>query len=121
MIVRRVLNHESIPHNEKVFSLFERHTEWISKGKAGTPVELGLRVCVLQDQFGFTLHHLVMEKQTDDQVTVPIAEGAKQRFPQVSQVSYDRGFWSKENLEKLEELLDRAVLPKKGRWSEQDR
>ncbi len=121
MIVRRVLNHESIPHNEKVFSLFERHTEWISKGKAGTPVELGLRVCVLQDQFGFTLHHLVMEKQTDDQMTVPIAEGAKQRFPQVSQVSYDRGFWSKENLEKLEELLDRTVLPKKGKWSEQDR
>ncbi len=43
--------------------MFERHTEWISKGKAGTPVELGLRVCVLQDQFGFTLHHLVMEKR----------------------------------------------------------
>lgn len=121
LIVRRVLNHETIPHSEKVFSLFERHTEWISKGKAGTPVELGLRVCVLQDQFGFTLHHLVMEKQTDDQVTVPIAEGAKQRFPQMTQVSYDRGFWSKENLERLEALLDRAVLPKKGRWSEQDR
>jgi transposase, IS5 family len=121
LIIRRVLNHEAIPHSEKVFSLFERHTEWISKGKAGTPVELGLRVCVLQDQFGFTLHHLVMEKQTDDQVTVAIAKGAKQRFPQVSQVSYDRGFWSKENLERLETFLDRAVLPKKGRWSEQDR
>ncbi|MCG7953788.1 MAG: ISNCY family transposase, partial [Candidatus Thiodiazotropha endolucinida] len=121
LIIRRVLNHETIPHSEKVFSLFERHTEWISKGKAGTPVELGLKVCVLQDQFGFTLHHLVMEKQTDDQVTVAIAKGAKQRFPQVSQVSYDRGFWSKENLERLEAFLDRAVLPKKGRWSEQDR
>ncbi|WP_422469054.1 ISNCY family transposase [Endozoicomonas sp. ALC013] len=121
LIIRRVLNHETIPHSEKVFSLFERHTEWISKGKAGVPVELGLRVCVLQDQFGFTLHHLVMEKQTDDQVTVAIAKGAKQRFPEVSQVSYDRGFWSKENLEKLETFLDRAVLPKKGRWSEQDR
>ncbi len=121
LIIRRVLNHETIPHSEKVFSLFERHTEWISKGKAGVPVEPGLRVCVLQDQSGFTLHHLVMEKQTDDQVTVAIAKGGKQRFPEVSQVSYDRGFWSKENLEKLETFLDRAVLPKKGRWSEQDR
>lgn len=121
LIIRRVLNHELIPHNEKIFSLFERHTEWISKGKAGVPVELGLRVCVLQDQFGFTLHHLVMEKQTDDQVTVTIAEGAKQRFPEIAQVSYDRGFWSPENLEKLEAFLDRAILPKKGRWSEQDR
>ena len=121
LIIRRVLNHETIPHHEKIFSLFERHTEWISKGKAGVPVELGLRVCVIQDQFGFTLHHLVMEKQTDDEVTVPIAQGAKQRFPRVSQVSYDRGFWSKANLEALEEFLDRAVLPKKGKWSEQDR
>lgn len=69
----------------------------------------------------FNLKSRVMEKQTDDEVTLPIAQGAKQRFPQVSQVSYDRGFWSKENLETLEELLDRAVLPKKGKWSEQDR
>ena len=124
LIIRRVLNHETIPHSEKVFSLFERHTEWISKGKAGVPVELGLRVCVLQDQFGFTLHHLVMEKQTDDQVTVAIAKGAKQRFPEVSQVSYDRGFWSKENLEKLElpfttptDICLKSVVKEMNRYS----
>ena len=34
-IERRVINDETIPHNEKVFSIFEEHTEWISKGKAG--------------------------------------------------------------------------------------
>lgn len=32
---RRVLEGEEIPHDEKVFSLFEEHTEWISKGKWG--------------------------------------------------------------------------------------
>jgi len=31
---------ETIPHNEKVFSIFEEHTEWISKGKAGVSQEL---------------------------------------------------------------------------------
>ena len=67
LIFRRVIEKEQIPHAEKIFSLFEPHTEWISKGKAGVPVELGLRVCVLQDQFGFTLHHQVMQKQTDDE------------------------------------------------------
>ena len=92
LIYRRVIEQEQIPHGEKVFSLFEPHTEWISKGKAGVPVELGLRVCVLQDQFGFTLHHMVMKKQTDEQVTVPMAEGAKKRFPKLTQVSYDKGF-----------------------------
>ena len=43
-IERRVLKGEAIPHEEKVFSLFEPHTEWIAKGKAGVPVELGVRV-----------------------------------------------------------------------------
>ncbi len=121
LIHRRVIEHETIPHAEKIFSLFEPHTEWVSKGKAGVPVELGLRVCVLQDQFGFTLHHQVMEKQTDDQVTVPMAKGAKERFPVLSQVSYDKGFWSPDNLVKLENLLDRAVLPKKGKMSLEDK
>ena len=31
-IRRRVLNGETIPHGEKVCSIFEEHTEWISKG-----------------------------------------------------------------------------------------
>ncbi len=84
-------------------------------------MELGLRVCVLQDQFGFTLHHQVMQKQTDDQVAVPMAEGAKKRFSALNQVSYDKGFWSPSNLEKLDVLLERAVLPKKGKLSGSDK
>lgn len=121
LIYRRVLAHEVIPHEEKVFSLFEPHTEWICKGKAGVPMELGLRVCVLQDQFGFTLYHQVMQKQTDEQVTVPMAKEAKQRFSALSQVSYDKGFWSPDNLIQLEKFLERAVLPKKGKLSAEDK
>src|SRR3972149_5847192 len=44
-INRRVILGETTPHAEKVFSIFEPHTEWISKGKAGVPVELGVKVC----------------------------------------------------------------------------
>ena len=40
-IRRRVLEGETIPHEEKLFSLFEPHTRWIMKGKAGKPVEAG--------------------------------------------------------------------------------
>ncbi len=56
-IRRRVILGEVIAHEEKVFSIFEPHTEWISKGKAGVPVELGLKVCILEDQHQFILHH----------------------------------------------------------------
>ncbi len=61
-IRRRVLEGEAIPHAEKVFSIFEPHTEWVNKGKAGVPVELGLKVCAVEDRHGFILHHHVMEK-----------------------------------------------------------
>jgi len=36
-IRRRVLQDETIPHSEKVFSIFQPPTEWISKGKASAP------------------------------------------------------------------------------------
>ena len=50
---RRLLRGETIPHEEKVFSIFEEHTRWVSKGKAGTPVELGVPVAIIEDQYGF--------------------------------------------------------------------
>ena len=46
---RRLLRGEKIPHGEKVFSIFKPHTRWISRGKAGCPVELGVPVCVVED------------------------------------------------------------------------
>lgn len=120
-IDRRVLQGEKIPHEEKVFSIFQPHTEWISKGKAGVPVELGLRVCVVEDKDRFILHHKVMEKCTDDQVAVPIVDETKDRFPSLRAISMDKGFHSPENQEKLKERLDCVVLPKKGRLSQDDK
>ena len=120
-IDRRVLRGEVIPHNEKIFSIFEEHTEWISKGKAGVPQELGLRVCILEDQYGFILHHLVMEKETDAKVAIPITLGAKERFSTLSSCSYDKGFYTPNNKKELSETLNRITLPKKGKLSSKDK
>lgn len=116
---RRVIHGETIPHDEKVFSLFEPHTEWISKGKAGVPVELGVKVCILEDQHQFILHHQVMEKQTDDQVTVSMVTQAKKRFPTLNACSFDQGFHSQENQLALKEQLELVALPRKGKLSQQ--
>ena len=78
---RRVILGEVIPHEEKVFSNFQKQTEWISKGKAGVPVEFGLKVCILEDQHQFILHHQVMEKKTDDKVAVSMVQETLKRFP----------------------------------------
>jgi len=120
-INRRVLQGEVIPHEEKVFSLFEPHTEWISKGKAGVPVELGVRVCVLEDQYQFILHHQVMWQQTDDKVAVSMVGDARQRYPELTQCSFDKGFYRPANQCDLSELLDHVILPKKGRLSAADK
>ena len=116
-IRRRVLNGESIPHDEKVFSLFQPHTEWISKGKAGVPVELGLRTCIVEDQHRFILHHQVMEKTTDDAIAVSIIEETKSRFGAIQSVSMDKGFHSTENQVNLKEIVGLVVLPRKGKLS----
>ena len=114
-IRHRVLQGETIPHEEKVFSIFEPHTEWNVKGKAGVPVELGLKVCVLEDQHQFILHHRVMEKETDDQVAIEMVSEGKQRFPELATCSFDKGFHSANNQTVLNELLETAALPSKGK------
>jgi IS5 family transposase len=118
-IERRVIKGEVIPHAEKVFSLFEPHTEWISKGKAGVPVELGVKVCILEDQHQFILHHHVMEKQTDDQIAVSIIAEAKKRFPKLNTCSFDKGFHSPANQAELIQHLDQVTLPRKGKLSKE--
>jgi IS5 family transposase len=120
-IERRVINGEKIPHKEKVFSIFEEHTEWISKGKAGVPVELGIKVCVLEDQFGFILHHRVMEHEEDVDVAVPMVAAAKGEFPDLVSCSFDKGFHSPANQKDLPTYLDTVILPKKGRLSAKDK
>ena len=116
-IRRRVLNGERIPHEEKVFSIFEPHTEWISKGKAGVLVEFGLRVAVSEDQYGFILNWRVMQKETDEQVAVPLLEDIAEHFPAVKSASFDKGFHSPENQRRLGDIVDFPVLPKKGKRS----
>ncbi|GAH45325.1 unnamed protein product, partial [marine sediment metagenome] len=116
-IRRRVVEGETIPHHEKVFSIFEEHTEWISKGKAGVSQELGLKVCVVKDQFGFILHHRVMHNETDDKVAFPIIIETKERFNELSSCSFDKGFHSPYNQKELNEILDKVTLPRKGKLS----
>jgi len=117
----RVIEGEKIPHNEKTFSLFEEHTKWISKGKAGVPIELGLKVCIFEDQHGFILHHYIMQNETDDQVAVAMVKQAKEYHPSLISCSFDKGFHSPANQKNLMEHLDFVILPRKGRLSKNDK
>jgi transposase, IS5 family len=116
----RVIRGENIPHSEKVFSLFEPHTEWVVKGKAGVPVELGVRAAFVEDQHGLILNHRVMHRQTDDKITVDLMQETRVLFPNLRSASFDKGFYTPENRNALDRLLDHVTLPKKGRLNEED-
>jgi hypothetical protein len=120
-ISRRCFKGETIPYEEKVFSLFEEHTEWTAKGKAGLPQELGLRVCIVESSTGFILHYRVMQQETDDAVAVRMIKETQARYSYVRSCSFDKGFHSPENQQKLSGLLDFCVLPRKGKLNEEQK
>ncbi|MCY4461298.1 MAG: hypothetical protein OXC26_13030 [Albidovulum sp.] len=101
--------------------MFEEHTRWISKGKAGLPVELGVPLCIVEDQRQFILDHRIMWKGGDVDVAAPLLESCLKAYPDIAVCSFDRGFHSPENQKRLGKLLETAALPKKGRPSAAER
>lgn len=117
---RRVMQGEVIPNAEKVFSLFEPHTELINRGKRPLPIEFGHRVLVLEDAVGFICHHEVMAIGAQDtQVLIPAMKGLQQRLGgKIISASFDRGFHSPENQTELAKLVQQPCLATKGRLQE---
>jgi len=120
LVERRIIRGEKIPHEEKVFSIFEPYTEWIQKGKSGrSAVELGLKIAIGTDQYGFILTHRVMEKEQDVEVALPMVKKINDRY-EIESVSFDKGFWSPINKEEIEQMVETVVMPKKGKLNKQE-
>ncbi len=62
LVRRRLIEKETIPHGEKIFSLFEPHTELVKKGKSRPPVEFGHRLLVASLRGGFIVDYENFEK-----------------------------------------------------------
>ena len=121
LIERRLLKGETIPSAEKLFSIFEHHTEWISKGKQNKKVELGHKILIATDQYHFILHHQVIEGKADVELTIPLADTLLSRYSNIESLSLDKGFYSKENKELLSLAIPHLVMPKKGKLNIQEK
>jgi len=123
LVRRRLIEGETIPHSEKIFSLFEPHTELVKKGKSRPPVEFGHRLLIATARGGFIIDYKVMEGGSESNEIVPLAERLITRFGvgSIGSLSTDEGFSSAENSERLEELADHVIMPKKGRGTKSDR
>jgi hypothetical protein len=116
LVDRRLLKGETIPHAEKIFSIFEPWTEWISKGKVHKPVELGKRTNVASDQWHIIVDWHVADHQQDNQLLIPAIDRITQHY-EVSACSSDKGYFSKTNVDHLELSNIMACIPKKGKCS----
>jgi len=119
LITRRLINLETIPSEEKVYSLFEPHTEWISKGKLHKKVELGHRILITTDQNHLVVDYKVMLNTTDSEEVPELVERLITTYGEggVSSHSFDKGFYSKENKKNVINLSEYVVMPKRGKLS----
>ena len=122
LVDRRLVKEETIAHEEKVFSLFEPHTELIKKGKTMPPVEFGHRFLVTTDQYQLVIDYKVMEGGSEGAEIVPVVDRLLYRFGEdsLASLSTDKGFSSKEDRELLELFIDDVMMPKKGKKNAED-
>ena len=113
---RRVILNEKIPNADKLFSLFEPHTQLYRRGKASEPNQFGRLVLLYEDSAGFILHHYMMPREAQDaDVAVKQTRIVQSRYDnQIETLSFDRGFYSADNDQALQELIDQLCLPKKS-------
>lgn len=120
---RRVFDGEVVPVDEKVYSLFEDHTEMVIRGKAGKPVEFGHKVLLVQSGEKFITHYTVFAIQEPDKTMVDSTLAAHvQLFGALPGVfAADKGFYeSMDKVHQLEKKIDTVSLCKKGRLTEQE-
>ena len=117
LVDRRLLKGEKIPHEEKIFSIFEPWVEWICKGKRHKPVELGKATCIATDQWNFAVDWLVAHGQADNQIFLGVVDSVREEYKHVSACSSDKGFYSKIDVQILELFDIKAIIPKKGKRS----
>ena len=57
---RRVLEGEQVPNAEKIYSIFESHTDLIKRGKVQTPLEFGHKVFLAESAKGLITQYKVL-------------------------------------------------------------
>ena len=121
---RRLIKDEVIPADEKIYSIFEPHTEWINKGKLNKKVELGHLLLITTDQHHFIADYKIMENEKDPvqikSLTARIEKNFKSR--KIHSHSFDKGFYSKDNLQMLQQAnIEQVILPKKGKLNKEEK
>ena len=116
-VARRVqVQGETVPASEKVFSIFESHTELIQRGRREKPVEFGHKVLLCQTAEKFITDYEVYEhQQADNALTEEVIQRHRKLFGERPEVlAADKGFCpEKSKFEKLAELVGNLAIPRR--------
>jgi len=113
---RAQLEREAVPARERVFSLFEPHTELIKRGKRNKPVEFGHKVLLCETQQKFITDYEVYEEQPADcDLTEPVIQRHQKLFGERPVVlAADKGFCpEKSKLAELAKLVANLAIPRR--------
>jgi IS5 family transposase len=97
---RRVLDGEQVANAEKIYSIFEPHTDLIKRGKVRTPVEFGHKVFLAESAKGLITQYDVLEGNLADEVQVaPSLKRHRRVFRRAPNLyGADRGFFSEKSV-----------------------
>lgn len=110
-----------MPAPEKLLSLFEEHTQIITRYKAGKPREFGRKVLIDEVDGGIISRYEVLACSGSERSELPESLRAHQeRFGRAPfLLATDRGLYSAENEKTAWQAgVKRVVLPKSGKLSE---
>ena len=114
---RRVFEEEKVPATEKLYSIFEPHTELLKRGKAGKPIEFGHMVVIHQVEGCFITGYDAFEQRpTDHSLVGPALKNHEELFGSLPrELSGDRGFHEHSRVtEELQKKIPVVSIPKKG-------
>jgi IS5 family transposase len=115
---RRVLQGQRVSNEEKLFSIFEPHTELIVRGKAGRPVEFGHMIQIQQTSEKFITDYAVFENKPVEHTLVgPALQSHREIFGSYpDQMAADKGYYqSMRTITKLEKNVKVVAIGKKGK------
>jgi len=115
---RRVVEGETVPAAERVFSIFEPHTELIKRGRRQKPVEFGHTVLLCQTREKFITDYDVFERRSPDcALTEQVIARHEKLFGEVPDVlAADKGFCpAAEEYAELEERVATLAIPRRMR------
>ena len=113
---RRVVLKEEVPNKDKLFSIFEPHTQLYRRGKANQENQFGRLVLVFEDGAGFIAHHYLMSREErDPDVAVSQTKVIQDRLNgAIDSLSLDRGFDSPTAYEELAAIVPNVCLLKRS-------